>query len=174
MRDLYPPHPHLISRLPAPTPERLNRYLIYLLSLLYKKADKITCADSSIKRELLGLGISANKILVIPNGADASIYKHCKTTEERETIRAQYGLSMDDLIFVYAGSMVKYYPLNVVIEGLKRMTPNKRENIKLLIIGYTDYSYCVMLCVWFRFCYHFVKLIKYCDSYIGGKLFSFS
>ena len=140
IRDLYPPHPHLISRLPAPIPRRLNQYLLYLFSLLYKKVDKITCADVSIKKQLLSLGVSRNKVLVIPNGADASIYKPCKNAEERETIRSQYGLSMEDLIFVYAGSLVRYYPIDVVIKGLKRITPNKRENIKLLIIGYTDYS----------------------------------
>ena len=140
MRDFYPPHPSLISHLPIPIPRKLNGCLMGILSFLYKRVNKMTCANSSIRQKLLEIGVSASNVLVIPNGADASVYEPCRSEEERKKIRSQYGLPLKDCIFVYAGSLVAYYPLWVAIKGLKHVPYKKRKNLLLLTISYKKYT----------------------------------
>ena len=140
MRDLYPPNQQLVPLLPAPVPPILNQSFTRLFVFLYKRVCRITCVEYNTKTQLLNMRVPTDKIVVIPNGADASVYKPCNSIEERDRIRLKYGLQVKDLIFVYAGSLVRYYPVWATIKGLKHVPPKERKNVRLLIISYTGYS----------------------------------
>lgn len=137
MRDLYPSVPEL-SLANIGLPKRISRFLTRAFLIVYKGSCKIVCVDSYIKEKLERRGIASEKIFVVPNGADISIYKP-RDTRERERIRSRYGLPADRIIFVYAGSLTRYYRVMEAITGLKTLSSGA-DNVQLLIIGYADYA----------------------------------
>lgn len=138
MRDLYPSPPEL-SLAYARLPRRVNEILTSFLLLVYKSSSKIVCVDSYIKEKLEGLGISEEKIFIVPNGADVSIHKP-RTPGHREKIRLKYGLPLDQVIFVYAGSLTRYYPVIEAIKGVKTLL-TEEVNFQLLIISYSGIAF---------------------------------
>lgn len=138
MRDLYPSPPEL-SLDYLRLPRRVSEILTSLFLIVYKNSSKIICVDSYIKEKLEGLGIDPQKIFIVPNGADVSIHKPCKP-KHREKIRLKYGLPLDSVIFVYAGSLTRYYPILEAIKGVKTLLPEV-GNFQLLIISYSDSTF---------------------------------
>lgn len=137
LRDWYPIPSDELSSYKIPRPRILNDIMIRLFVSVYKRAHSAVCVDKNIQARLLAAGISPGKILVIPNGADSSIYKP-SSKEVREEIRSSYGLPIDKVIFVYAGALNRYYPVLDVIRGAKDLS-EKRNDFQFLIISYSDY-----------------------------------
>ncbi len=136
MRDLYPfPSVEVVH---VPIPPSLNAILIPFYQLLYKNSHMIICAYTCIKRELATAGVLSEKIFVVTNGADTSIYRPC-SSEKSKAIRSRYGLPLDKLIFVYAGTLTSYYPTHDVIKGFSKLYQKKR-NQQLLIISFKNYD----------------------------------
>jgi len=135
MRDLYPSLPEL-SLANIGLSKRISRFLTRFYLILYKGSSKIVCVDSDIKEKLERRGIASEKIFIVPNGADISIYKP-RDIKERERIRSKYGLPIDRIIFVYAGSLTRYYRVMEAIAGMKILSSGA-DNLQLLIISYTD------------------------------------
>ena len=137
MRDLYPfPSAHEIIRVPIPS--SLNAILMHFFQFLYKNSDMIVCVYTCIKRELITAGVFAEKIFVVTNGADTSIYSPC-SSEKRKAIRSKYGLPLDKSIFVYAGTLTSYYPTHDVLNGFSKLY-QKEKNLQLLIISFKNYD----------------------------------
>ncbi|UCE29044.1 MAG: glycosyltransferase family 4 protein [Candidatus Bathyarchaeota archaeon] len=134
MRDLYPSLPEL-SLANIGLPKGISRFLTRFFLIIYKGSHKIVCVDSDIKERLERLGIAPRKIYVVQNGADISVYKP-HDIRERERIRLRYGLPLDRTIFVYAGSLTRYYRVMEAIAGFK--TLSGANNLQLLIISYSD------------------------------------
>lgn len=137
LRDIYPPPPVELPFLDLPTPSIINRVLSGFLRTLYKYSDRIVCAVPGIKKWLETYGIAASKIFVILNGADASIYKPASTGDRHET-RLKYGLPTDKFIFVYAGSLASYLPVNIAIWAVKKLSATAND-FRLLIISHANY-----------------------------------
>ncbi len=138
MRDLYP-FPSAREILYVPISSLMNRFLIRLFRFLYKNSGIIVCAYTCIKRELATAGVPAEKIFVVTNGADTSIYRRC-SSKKRKAIRSKYGLPLDKLIFVYAGTLTSYYPTHDVIRGFSKIYQRKK-NLQLLIITFKNYDH---------------------------------
>lgn len=138
MRDMYPP-PSELSMVYQRLPRRVNEILTSLFLMVYKTSGKIICVDSYIKGRLKALGIAEEKLFVVPNGADVFIHKPCKPNR-REQIRLEYGLPLDSVIFVYAGSLTCYYPVIEAIKGVGTRLPEK-DKFQLLIISYSGYAF---------------------------------
>lgn len=138
MRDLYP-FPSAREIIHAPISPLMNSFLIRFFQFLYKNnSGIIVCVYKCIKRELVAAGVLAEKIFVVTNGADTSIYRPC-SSKRREVIRSKYGLPLDELIFVYAGTLTSYYPTHDVIRGFSKIYQRKK-NLKLLIISFKNYD----------------------------------
>jgi glycosyltransferase involved in cell wall biosynthesis len=137
MRDLYP-FPSAREILHLPIPSSLNRCHIRFFRFLHNNSDIIVCVYKCIKRELTTAGIPAEKMFVVTNGADTSIYRPCGS-EKREAIRSRYKLPLDKLIFVYAGTLTSYYPTHDVIKGFSKLY-QKQKNLQLLIISFKNYD----------------------------------
>jgi glycosyltransferase involved in cell wall biosynthesis len=136
IRDMYPPPSDEMAYMH--TPSKLNAILITLFKRLYRRSDKVVCVYEDIKQRLLGFGVSPEKIVVIPNGADTSIYKPC-SPGDRERIRLKYGLPLKKTIFVYAGALTWYYPVIHAIKGLKR-SASARDRSQMVIISLANYA----------------------------------
>jgi len=137
LRDWYPVPSAELSSHKVPRPRTLNEIIIKLFQAIYKRSQKLVCVDPNIQRKLLASGVSPDKVLVIPNGADTSTYKPC-SLEERTEIRLSHGLPNDKVIFVYAGSLAKHYPVIDVIKGAKNLS-KERNDFQLLIVSFSGY-----------------------------------
>lgn len=137
MRDLYP-FPSAREILHAPIAPSMNKLFMHIFQLLYKNSSKITCAYERIRRELRAVGVSAEKILVVTNGADTSIYRP-SNFDRREKVRMRYTLPVDGLIFVYAGTLAPYYPMHDLITGFSKIQ-QKERNLQLLIVTFRNYE----------------------------------
>ena len=137
MRDLYP-FPSAREIIHVPISSSMNRFLICFFKFLYKNSGTIVCAYKCIKGELVAAGVPAEKIFVVTNGADTSIYRP-RSSEKRKAIRLKYGLPSDKLIFVYAGTLTSYYPTQDVINGFSKLYQRKK-NLQLVIISFKKYD----------------------------------
>jgi len=136
IRDMYPPPSDEMAYMH--TPSKLNAVLLSLFKRLYRSSDKIVCVYEDIKQRLLEFGVSPEKIVVITNGADTSIYTPC-SSGDRERIRLKYGLPLSKFIFVYAGALAWYYPVIDAIKGLKR-TVSAKNKPQMVIISLANYA----------------------------------
>jgi len=137
VRDMYPPPPDGLVYLR--TPLRLNNLFIRLFRKIYQNSDELVCVDVDIKRRLVDSGVVTDRIAVVPNGADTSVYRP-RSSSDRKRIRTTYGLPLKKFIFVYAGALAWYYPVIEVAKGLKRLSP-ARKDIELLVISHVNYAY---------------------------------
>lgn len=138
MRDLYPPPPIELPFLDLHTPSKLNDFFIGFFSFLYRNSSRVTCVDENIRQKIIASGVVSENTLVVPNGADTVVYTPL-TPRERERTRIRNGLPVEKFIFVYAGSLIWYYPIDQVILGLRKLS-TKRSDFRLLIISPMNYS----------------------------------
>jgi glycosyltransferase involved in cell wall biosynthesis len=136
MRDFYPTPSHGLHFLRAHLPRTVHEIMISFFRFIFRNSDKIICVDESIKEKLVQLGVSSERVQVVPNGADTDTYQPC-SPEERERRRLKYRLPSSKFIFVYAGSLATYYPIAEAIKGVKRLYP-KNEDFLLLIMSYMN------------------------------------
>jgi len=138
MRDLYPPPRIELPFLDLHTPSKLNDLLIGFFSFLYRNSSRVTCVDENIRQKIIASGVASENTLVVPNGADTVVYVPL-SPRERERVRTRNGLPVDKFIFVYAGSLIWYYPVDKVILGLRKLSV-RRSDLRLLIISPMNYS----------------------------------
>lgn len=138
VRDIYPPPTVELPFHALHTPEKLDAVLIGLFQLLYKLSDKVICVDANIKDELIASGVSPQNAFIIPNGADVHLYRPIDSEKQR-IIRLEKGLPLEGFIFVYAGALTPWYPLDGAIEGASRVF-SRRKDFHLLIIGHTRHA----------------------------------
>ena len=138
IRDLYPVPEVEFPFLKVHPPALLNRLITKIFAFLYRSSKKIVCVDTNIKQKVTELGVSEKKIVVIPNGADTSVYRPSNFESRRET-RLMYELPEKKLIFVYAGALTGWYPLTSIYGGLKQPF-QERGDFQLLVITFTKYD----------------------------------
>lgn len=104
--------------------------LVFTLRLLekflYKKAEKIITLLPYANEYIAGLGISKDKIIWIPNGADLSRY---------ETMKSYRGDKKENFIFMYLGIHSPYASLNVVLEAAEILQKEEKSNLKFVFVG---------------------------------------
>lgn len=93
----------------------------------YKKADYILTATPSIKNDIALKGIPENKIIVLLNSVDTTVFKPTKSKRE------PYGFSKNDFIFAYTGNIGAAQGLATTLKAAEIL--QKHPNIKFLFVG---------------------------------------
>lgn len=136
IRDLYPFPTGFIPFQPPPI---LHRMLTSFFLYMYRNVNALSVVDENIRQFLIKHGVKKEKIFLIPNGADITLYKPINL-KERQKVRYSYALPIDKLIFVYAGSLTPYYPLTDLLKALSVSFPG-RDMCHLLIVSYMNYTF---------------------------------
>lgn len=105
----------------------INRQLI---TWTLKKADRVVSLSTAMKNEIIKLGIPQDKIRVVPNGVDESLFYPA----DKLLSRRKAGLSMEKRIILYVGRLSSEKGVNHLIDAASRIR-NKEPEILLLIIG---------------------------------------
>jgi len=66
-------------------------------------ADRVIAVSAALKDSMVALGASPDKILVIPNGVDAEIFR----TLDREDVRRQLGLPLHARLLISVGALIR-------------------------------------------------------------------
>jgi len=112
-------------KIPRSAHEKMYIYFQYGLHVnsLNKYADKILATCSELRNFLLKeKSYAPNKLAVIPNGVDASLF-HPPETDEK----------IDEKIILYTGSMFTEDGLDVLIKAFSLLTP--KSELRLLLVG---------------------------------------
>jgi glycosyltransferase involved in cell wall biosynthesis len=98
-----------------------------------KKADGyITVAESARRWLSREWGISADKIEVIPLGAESNLFS--PNISKRRNMRKRLGVGEQDVLIVYAGKLVPEKDIEILLHAAAPLI-DKHRNVKVLLIG---------------------------------------
>lgn len=89
-----------------------------------------TCVSSTVKEEILSLGISNENIFLVPNGVDSAFFLR----DEDLKLKTSLDINHDDIVFLFVG---RFHPSKNIIFLLHVFSHIVRQysNSKLIIIG---------------------------------------
>jgi glycosyltransferase involved in cell wall biosynthesis len=95
-----------------------------------KRATRIVAVSESLKRHAVGLGIDADKIVVVGNGVDTAKFKRL----DRRAARDQLGLAGDGPVLVSIGALVERKGFHRVLECLPQLR-TRFSSLRYIIVG---------------------------------------
>lgn len=95
------------------------------------QAEKVICVSKALKNRLVELGASENKLEVLYNGVDRSIFYPVA----RADVRRQLGIEPDEFVVLYVGNLKKDKGLDELISAFKGVTERASAKTRLVIIG---------------------------------------
>jgi glycosyltransferase involved in cell wall biosynthesis len=129
LRDIWP---ESIKAVGSMSDGFLYRSLEKLELFLYKKASRIVALTQSFKKELVSRGIAAERIDVVTNGVDLSLFK---PRSKNETLLKKLGLE-NQFIAGYIGTIGMAHGLETLLEAAEILqSAPGAENIHLIILG---------------------------------------
>jgi glycosyltransferase involved in cell wall biosynthesis len=94
-------------------------------------ADRVLTITRGVADELIGAGIDANKIELLPNAVDTNLFQPLPKDAE---LSAHYELSAFDLCVVYAGSLVLYEGLDDLIRAIGILR-DEGLRVRFIVVG---------------------------------------
>lgn len=102
-----------------------------LETYVLRHADAIVTICEGLKNDILGRGIEAGKVTVVPNAVDTERF----TTERRVDAALQRSLGLEGCIVLgFIGSFYAYEGLKLLMEAMVRLF-RERQGVKLLVVG---------------------------------------
>lgn len=96
--------------------------------------DKIIFLYSKLAQQAIKLGISQEKIEVIPNGIDSDEMLSNKKAINPDKIKEKYRIKNNQKVILYVGRLVKQKRVEIVIDVIRELL-NKNLNVVGLIVG---------------------------------------
>jgi teichuronic acid biosynthesis glycosyltransferase TuaC len=114
----------------------INIYLKYRLRAkqilgALRKSDRITVVSKALKESLSGLDIDSDKITVIYNGVDFSIFNHQDQSQGRSTLKISY----TGKIILFVGRLVQVKGLVYLIEAVARLKKKYAADFRVYLVG---------------------------------------
>ncbi|MFH1176897.1 MAG: glycosyltransferase family 4 protein [Acidobacteriota bacterium] len=127
VRDLWPASAVELGELASPA---AIRWATRLEKACYRRARRIVVVTQGIEERLVGRGIPAEKIALIPNGANVELFTF--RADGRERLRRE--LSLDEcFVAIYAGIFGVAQGLATVLDAAERL--RGRPDIRFLLVG---------------------------------------
>jgi len=95
------------------------------------QAEKVLCVSRALKERLIALGVSEEKLEVLYNGVDQTIF----FPMDKKYIRSQLNIDSDEYLILYVGNLKKEKGLDELINAFKTVTEKVRIKCRLVIIG---------------------------------------
>lgn len=116
------------------------RALLAVRNAFLRRADAFIAQSSEIARELAGCGVKPEKVRIIPNGVDTSVF-YAVSPFDKAILRAKLGLPADRLLVIYTGRIVTYKGLPLLIRVWKEIA-ERRPDADLLLAGSESNDLC--------------------------------
>lgn len=105
---------------------------------LLRDASKVIALSETEAEQYKSMGVSDEKIVVIPNGIDLSEYADLPP---KSSFKAQFGIDDGKRIILYLGRINKAKGIDFLIEAFGYMTKNKKRDDTILVIAGPDDGY---------------------------------
>lgn len=127
-------HDMAYKAFPETVNKRTRQWLELTLKGSCKRADAIITVSEFSKQEIVKyLGVSPDKITVMPNGVDLSVYRPDYTEEQMKAVRDHYKISDD--YFLYLGTLEPRKNIERVIEAYWSLTQELGEKCPELVLA---------------------------------------
>jgi len=115
---------------------RLDKRIDLIVRKVLKYADAIICVSSEMRKRIMKLGITKDKIHVVFNGVDTSQFRPLMKDdhEEIELVRKWLGVHNNDFMILNARHLRPVYGLKYLIKAAK-IVHKYVKNIKFIIAG---------------------------------------
>jgi PEP-CTERM/exosortase A-associated glycosyltransferase len=109
-----------------------ERYLLHQDYEVYccQLADRVVAISESLRQHLIGLGVEASKIEVVPNGVDVDRFVPRPKDAE---LMERYNLA-GKLVTGFIGSVTEYEGLDILLRALK-LVQERKTDVRCLIVG---------------------------------------
>lgn len=97
-------------------------------------ADRIVVVNREVEALLRSLGIPSNKIVMIPNAVDTSLF-HPVSNQEKLIERKRLGLPTDQNIVLYVGRLEPVKGVDVLLHAWADLPASIRSGTTLIIVG---------------------------------------
>jgi glycosyltransferase involved in cell wall biosynthesis len=111
VRDLWPEAPIQMGALRSPWAQRLARWLE---RAVYRSASEIVALSPGMRDGIVATGVAAERVTLIPNASDLDLFS---PDLDPGDLRAELGLSGDDFVCAYFGTMGEANDLTQVVEA---------------------------------------------------------
>ncbi len=122
-----------------------NNFLIRLLrSRLkqeYMRADAIVVLDEDMRDRLVGWGVPANRLRIVPNWMDCSVVKPIKIDNP---FRLSHGID-DRFVVMHSGNMGMTQRLDVLVDAMKLLARGSSADVGNLVRHGTDFRATLMM-----------------------------
>lgn len=99
--------------------------------MVFKQAVIIIVISENLKQDIVGRGISGDKILVTPNAVELDNFVPGPAPE---ALRKQYNLSHGDKVIGFVGSFYPWHGLDFLLDAFKQVSL-ELNNVKLMLLG---------------------------------------
>ena len=103
----------------------------WIEKLVYRKVDQLYATSPRLKNYAIHMGADPDKCHYLPSGADHDLFYYQPKDDE---LLGQLGLSRDNLVLLFAGTLYNFSGLDRIIEAFPRWL-TAIPNLILLIIG---------------------------------------
>ncbi len=129
----------MILEVNAPLAYERAAYETLSLKRLARRCERHVCSNAHVvvvvstplKEHLVGEGVPAERIVVLPNGADSDVFR--PDPEVRAALRAQLAIEPDDVVVGFSGILRPWHGVDVLIEAVAQL--RERSRVKVLIVG---------------------------------------
>ncbi|MEI8570894.1 glycosyltransferase, exosortase A system-associated [Methylomonas sp. EFPC1] len=98
---------------------------------VFKRADAVTTICEGLRRDIIGRGVAAEKITVIPNAVDIDKFTYGEAAEPN--LQAELGLS-GKIVLGFIGSFYAYEGLLLLLDALPAII-QQQPDVRLLLVG---------------------------------------
>ncbi|MBD9357765.1 TIGR04063 family PEP-CTERM/XrtA system glycosyltransferase [Methylomonas albis] len=102
-----------------------------LETYVFKHADAVTTICEGLRRDIIGRGVAAEKITVIPNAVDIDKFTYGEAAEP--VLQAELGLS-GKIVLGFIGSFYAYEGLLLLLDALPAII-QQQPDVRLLLVG---------------------------------------
>jgi glycosyltransferase involved in cell wall biosynthesis len=113
---------------------RLSKKYDALIRITLENADAIICVSNNLKKEVLKLGVNAEKVFVVFNAVDLQVFKPPEKYEVNKEIKKLFGIGEDDFLILNARHLRPVYGIEYLIYAAKIVT-ERVKNVKFIIAG---------------------------------------
>src|SRR5262249_24188335 len=112
------------SKALVPVTRIMERYV-------YNRVDAILTVTVHLKKHILSYGVPEHRVTVLPSGVDTTMFS---TGPRNHALLRNWGISPDDAVILFMGTMYKFSGLDRVIRDFPRLLA-RHPRTKLLIVG---------------------------------------
>lgn len=113
-------------------PKPLESITLEMERVVYSSVDKILTITPKLSDYVVKLGAGKSNVSVLPVPVDTN--RFYPSLEHYYTMRKQWGISVDDLVIMFMGTLYNFSGLDIFIQQLPYIIENV-PNVKLLIVG---------------------------------------